>query len=289
MTLSDRGSPCPLSKKRTPPVLSPAPCEDMLPVLFPPEPSFDAVPLELRALRQWVCWRVEPRCGGKCAKVPVQPDGKAASVANARTWTDFETARTALATSSFDGLGFVFNANGLVGIDLDDVVRADGSFESWAQEIVGILDSYTEWSPSGRGLHVIAGGRAPKGGNRRGPIEVYDGGRFFTMTGWHVVGTPRRIEERSREIAAIHERYIVRPEQKRALSRVVRGPLADDETLLRRALNAKNGARFARLWHSDTSAYGGDHSRADAGLIAILAFWAHDDAARTTVSSAAAG
>jgi putative DNA primase/helicase len=48
------------------------------------------------------------------------------------------------------------------------------------------LDSYTELSPSGKGVHVIAKGQIPHGG-RRGAVEMYCQDRFFTVTG-HVLG-----------------------------------------------------------------------------------------------------
>lgn len=48
--------------------------------------------------------------------------------------------------------------------------------------------------------------------------------------------------------------------------------LADD-ALLAKAIAAKNGADFLRLWQGDTSAHGGDHSRAVAALVERLVFW----------------
>lgn len=72
-----------------------------------------------------------------------------------------------------------------------------GEVASWAAEVLDELDSYTEFSPSGRGLHVLARAELPPGGRRKGRVEMYDRGRFFTVTGRHLPGTPRGIEERT--------------------------------------------------------------------------------------------
>jgi putative DNA primase/helicase len=50
----------------------------------------------------------------------------------------------------------------------------------------------------------------------------------------------------------------------------------DDETVLRLALNARNGEKFGRLFAGDTSGHAGDDSRADLALCGILAFWTQD-------------
>lgn len=71
------------------------------------------------------------------------------------------------------------------------------------------LDSYTEVSPSGTGLHVLLEGSVPSGGHRKNGVEMYDGGRFFTMTGRHVEGTPQTVEERRDAVRSVHEEYIV--------------------------------------------------------------------------------
>ena len=63
-----------------------------------------------------------------------------------------------------------------------------------ASEIVRELDSYTEFSPSGTGLHVLLRAKLPPGGNRRGRIEIYDRGRFFTVTGRRLHSASRAVE-----------------------------------------------------------------------------------------------
>ena len=104
--------------------------------------------------RQWVVRR---------GKVPYNPCDIGSSVAKSNdpeTWGTLQDALEALRLGDFDGLGFEFGifAPGTLrvsGIDLDHVIREDGSLEPFAAEIVELMDSYTEYSPSGTGLHIL--------------------------------------------------------------------------------------------------------------------------------------
>jgi putative DNA primase/helicase len=159
-------------------------------------------PAELRALPQWVTWNYETR-GDKRTKVPYCPrTHRRASSTSSSTWADYETAISASSTPGYSGVGFMF-APPYVGIDLDhcrDI--ATGAVEPWAAAIISELNSYTEVSPSGTGLHCIINGTIPPGGNRRGRCEMYSAGRYFTVTGDHVVGTPLTVE--ARDLSALH-------------------------------------------------------------------------------------
>jgi putative DNA primase/helicase len=59
----------------------------------------------------------------------------------------------------------------------------------WAETVIEGLDGYTELSPSGTGIHIIVRGELPGSGNRKGPLEMYDKKRFFTVTGHGLGGT----------------------------------------------------------------------------------------------------
>jgi hypothetical protein len=68
-----------------------------------------------------------------------------------------------------------------VGIDLDDCI-VDGKLTPLAAKVVTQLNAYTEYSPSGKGLHIICKGSLNRG-FKKDTIEVYNTGRFFTVTG----------------------------------------------------------------------------------------------------------
>ena len=144
------------------------------------------IPRELRDRRQWVNYRREVR-DGKPTKVPYDPrTGRRAESDNPATWATFDEVVGALELGGrYDGVGFVFSEDDpYVGVDLDHCRDPEtGAVEPWALGIVRRLDSYTEVSPSGTGLHIIVKGRLPPGRRRKGQIEMYSEGRFFTMSG----------------------------------------------------------------------------------------------------------
>jgi putative DNA primase/helicase len=111
-------------------------------------------------------------------------------------------------------------------------------------------------------------------GRRTEGIEIYAAGRYFTMTGNHLSGTPDCIEDRQGELdSIIRERFPVTALEREAVSRPPRTDSKPDAEIIGRALRAKSGARFQKLWAGDTSDYDGDHSRADAALCRMLSFW----------------
>jgi len=164
-------------------------------------------PEKLRALLQWVMWRYEDHGKPKPDKVLYNPrTGQRAKSNDPQTWGSSIEVVTVFHRGGFDGVGFVFSAaDPYTGIDLDSCRDPEtGLLEPWAGEIVERLDSYTEASPSGRGVHILIKGTLPAGGRKKGKVAMYDTGRFFTVTGEHLGGTPTKIEERTAELAALH-------------------------------------------------------------------------------------
>lgn len=157
----------------------------------------------------WVAWAYEAREGADGAerksKVPKSPKGGNAKTSDPSTWGTYAEAAAAAEREGYDGVGAVLT-DGLVGIDLDHAVDADGSVKPWAREIVDGIGSYTEVSPSGDGLHVLAYGDAaelgPVGRADHGQgLEVYNHGRYFTVTGDQVGDAP--LAERTAEVARL--------------------------------------------------------------------------------------
>ena len=161
--------------------------------------------LDLRDLRQWLCWRSEDR-DGKPTKVPYSPaTGKKADRTVPETWTGYQEAVKACNEKGYGGIGFVFTSeDDLCGVDLDKCLDPEtGEIEPWAWAIIEELNSYTEISPSGTGVHILVRAALPKGRNRNGRFEAYDRSRYFTVTGKHLVGTPQTIEGRQEELHSV--------------------------------------------------------------------------------------
>jgi len=171
-------------------------------------PKIEKIPDELKSIRQWVCFDSN--------KHPINPrTGAKAKVDTSTTWATYEDAASEAVhlrnCSDIKGIGFVFTADDpYCGIDLDAAVeKAKGTLKPWAQEIVDKFDSYTEYSPSGMGVHIIIRGKKKwdgckiqvkepptANGSKEPAIEVYEKGRYFTVTGDHLDGTKETIEDR---------------------------------------------------------------------------------------------
>lgn len=165
--------------------------------------NFDAIPQELRDSPQWVLWKAE-----RNTKVPYQVSGAYAESDNPQTWTTFEAAKATFEKGGFSGVGHMFSGtDGRVGIDLDDCIEGDELTEE-ARTIIETMASYAEVSPSGKGVKIWVRGELDRAVKTK-RIEIYPRGRFFTVTGWHIDGTPRTIRDVNGELKALAER--VRP------------------------------------------------------------------------------
>lgn len=240
-----------------------------------------AIPADLTSRRQWVVWRREER-DGKQTKVPYRADspGARASTTDAHSWAPFERAFSVVDRGKADGIGFVFAAEDpFCGVDLDACRDDAGELNPVAAGLVTELDSYTEVSPSGAGMHVIVRARLAGKRNRRGPVELYDRGRYFAMTGEYVAGFPHSPMPRQRALDALVARLFPAPPAPADPVAVARPILEDDRELLERAFAAKNGADVQRLFGGDISGHG-SHSEADLALVAHLAYWTGGDPVR---------
>jgi primase-polymerase (primpol)-like protein len=238
------------------------------------------VPDGLCAATRWLLWRYEWRpAEGKWTKVPISAEtGRPAdgtppdtgltlydALAQAERLRDKEV--------TVSGVGIALG-DGLAGVDLDKCLEA-GALAPWAQAVVDRLGSWAEESVSATGVHILCAGALPPGRRRTGQIEMYDAGRFFTVTGRQLAGTPVTVQERTAELGAWHAEVF--PPAPAAPERPA-SPLGDDdESVLRRCRdNRKTGAHFDRLWNGDLSDHGGDESAADLALCNYLRFYSGD-------------
>src|SRR5450755_2952386 len=121
----------------------------------PPEPRWNALPLAIVKLNQWVGWEWRWSDKRKCwAKVPVTGDGGPASSTDAHTWGRFQTIREAYQALTLDGVGFVLQRESLidglpmVGVDLDDCLDERGRILSPViSAYVRRFNTYAEISP----------------------------------------------------------------------------------------------------------------------------------------------
>jgi primase-polymerase (primpol)-like protein len=246
-------------------------------------------PAALQQRKQWVLWRLVPREGnGKDTKVPYQPSGKSADSTNPSTWSDFPTVQAAfIRDTSFSGIGFVFaDDDPFIGIDLDKCRDpATGDVEPWAAAVLPRFSTYAELSPSGSGFHIIGQGKLPKKGRRKDLIEMYESGRYFTVTGERWQKKPSEAANIQVSLDAFHAEVFGQPKaspskkSKRAANDPSMAPalpakappLADAEVLAA-MLASRDAAGCKQLQEGNWSALGyPSQSEADLAWAGMLA------------------
>ena len=199
----------------------------------------------------------------KPTKVPYMPNGRKAAADDTATWSTY--AECDAVVSQFSGVGCALG-DGVFGVDIDGCCDATtGKFTPESREIVIALDSYTEYSYSGDGCHVLGFGDLDEKyrKNKRKvivktvagckQIEIKSAGFYFVYTGRHLVKTPWDLMQRQTQLDALCADVA-------AVTKTGLSVSAPDEA-----------ARFAKLWAGDMSDYADNHSTADMALVNILA------------------
>lgn len=244
---------------------------------------YDKIPYELKELDHWCCFKIEKVDNGRFTKRPYNPNTNEMAKSNDETtWVSFEDA--ASQSLNYDGIGFFFKAP-YVGIDLDKV---ENKIEEYLEqpdtdniigEFINVLETYAEISPSGTGIHLITKGELPPRGRRRGNVEIYDTGRFFTMTGKHIGGYNGISEDEYGQLNFLHNKYIAGHEKETKKLNTTTG-FGNDlsvENIIDIAKKSKNGLRFTTLYEGDWSQFYDSQSEADMALANDLAFWTARD------------
>ncbi len=159
------------------------------------------LPAAMRELRQWLCWRFEQFKGDKKPrKVPYWASGRKrrgqqGGEEDRAQLVSFEEAVALVEARRFEGLGFAFlPGDGLIGIDIDGAIDlATGEVSQRCEAIIAACSSYTELSPSGRGVHIIVQGNTKTFKNNDVGVEVFCERQFFTCTGRRWPNTPAEV------------------------------------------------------------------------------------------------
>ena len=234
---------------------------------------------ELTPYPQFVIWKytVENK---KLKKRPFNPKTNLPAKTNdPATWTDVTVALKALATGRYNGIGFVFaESDPFTGTDLDACVGKDGSIAPWAQEIITTLNTYTEYSPSKLGIHLLTQATLTGAGRKTGAIEMYSHDRFFTLTTDHVQGTPTTIAERQAEVNALYHQ--VAPLGVERGYQNTRVGVGSGSALTELPPEAANDPLLQQLLRGDTAGFPSP-SIADFVLVLKLLHWTGDNVALT--------
>ena len=157
-------------------------------------------PASLKSRQQWLVWKFEPGATpeAKPRKMPYYASGRRrsgtqGSAADRALLVTFDAAIAAAQRLKMEGIGFAFLPDdGLIGIDIDGAIDVErGEISERAAAIIAACDSYTEYSPSRKGVHIIVQGsiEASFKSNDIG-VEVFCGSQYFTFTGQRWPGAP---------------------------------------------------------------------------------------------------
>ena len=248
--------------------------------------NIDGIAAALKALPNWLMWKRVPREKGKIGKLPYYfKDGKpiGGGQDNIDVCMTFDTALSYAQKFGFDGVGFVFDGKGIVGIDIDDCI-IDGKLNDEATKIISqFKGTYIEYSQSGKGIHIIYFDNDIANGyklqkHRKGDYEIYEIDRYFAITGNRVEGTGDSIKTYDGATKKFVNDYIdVQPAQKQETKKktsILPSVLSDDEFL-----NVmKNDSVFQRLFYQGNISTYNSHSEADIALMLKLAWLTNGDA-----------
>ncbi|QLH82177.1 hypothetical protein [Halosimplex pelagicum] len=281
--------------------------------------NIDRIRDEMKNREQWLCWEAAMR-DGKETKLPKDPKtGGFAQTDDPATWGSFLNANGKVKAGQMDGIGFVFTEDDTyVGVDLDNCRDPETEeWEQWALDVMQDIGGWIEISPSGTGAHVILKGEIPGDRNRKGDIEMYEDGRFFTVTGQLVDVDGERldeddetpeIKEAQQALDAVYDRFLAEDDESANETDIdvdpdkwghldledhdgdSRPPQSGDPNLndlpaevreiVETAKSANNGYRFTQLWRGNWKEYYPSHSEGDMGFCDMLAFWFSGDPER---------
>ena len=233
------------------------------------------LPEELGSLRRFLLYRLKPRPGGRAGKVPHRFVGGRllpTSPLSERAWLSLNDALDLLQEGHGDGIGLALRPDAqLVAVDLDGVVTGQGLTPA-AVALVNELQSFTEVSVSGRGLHVLVRGALPGCRRRTAELELIDNG-FLALTGQRWPDTPRGISRRQAQLDWLYRSAFpaAAPIESAAPLRTL-----SDEALVQRLLQARNGHRVQALLLEGRIDRFPTPSEADFGLARLIG-WATDD------------
>lgn len=249
------------------------------------------IPQELKEIAHWVPFKLE-WTGSKYTKVPKDfMNGHTMGVTKkySNRFLSFEQALHYYLNSQyqFDGIGFVFtDQNNIMGIDIDDCY-SDGTLHDHAREILFSSNSYAEFSPSHKGIHIILKGKMGNGWRNKVPdkntgitYEMYDDERYFTFTGTPIIqGRDKILEWEKEKLETIYNKFwasnVKDPAPKTLPTNITYLPPSHEENCKYLKRGMEKDSNLIEMLNGDHRS--GDESDDDFALLCKLAFWSNKD------------
>ncbi len=171
------------------------------PVVAPP--AWDSIPTELAQRQQWLVWKYEWDAKRTAwLKMPYYPAGgrRAGDQGTDRDRMRLgvlDVVRRVYDHGGWSGVGFAFlPGDGLIGIDIDKQYDpVTGQMSDRCRGIVEAFNTFTEVSPSGKGLHLYVLGHTTTAKSNDIGVEMFCDKQYFTVTGNHLANTPRTVNQ----------------------------------------------------------------------------------------------
>src|SRR5208283_1549179 len=251
------------------------------------------IPEELKELNQWVVWKpIKEKGKSKPGKIPIslqinettgEKEIGPASCNNPKTWMTFEDARSLLNSSKkYKGLQIALapkppddNTDRLIGIDFDQAVLLDGSIKPELLEEIHSFSTYFELSPTD-GLRGFCYGHFPVNeGVHAGNIEIYQYGKFLTVTGHKLTDAHATVEPAQEALTALRAKHFSSFSEIDETNLPLTSISLTDDEILTRLLNFNLSEQFKNLYYKEASEVA-DHSVLDKNLCELFAFWTQD-------------
>lgn len=238
---------------------------------------FNNIPLELKNNALFCVWKLDGR-----GKIPFNPvTNTYAKSNNPNTFHDYNTIMQYIGKyymidadgNNAGGLGLgIFK--GYSAIDIDKCIDKHGNVSEMAQDIIEFINSYTEISPSGRGIRIIfkTENKINKDthyiNNRNNGLEIYisdNTNKFVTLTG----NVYLKNDINTVDISYILEKYMKKPTTSMMPEIIAQPVSVDIDEKIGKAL--ESNPAFKAQWEKFASGSGGTESEDDLALCNYLA------------------
>ena len=209
----------------------------------------DNIPIELRALKKWIC---------RDGEMPKSPQtGRILKGPMAEWGCSFEDAVKALNKFGFDGLTLVMDENNpFCVVDIDSCV-VNGEVNGIAKQIIDQIDSYTELSKSKTGIHILVENTDDnKIVFKKNDIEVYTHNHTMSITG--------DVFQKRKKLNKVNMQEVLKTTIK---------PITEDIDIVRKI----SDERIKKLWAGDWKNDYDTQSEADMAFVSLLAKHVNND------------
>lgn len=233
--------------------------------------NFENIPQEIKDTGLFCLWTYKEK-----TKIPIDPHTMKFGDSSDRT--KFDTyEKVVKKAKGIYGLGIGVFDN-ICAIDIDHVVNEEGKLSEKAKDVIKQADSYTEFSPSGKGIRILF--KCDEGFSydktkyyiKHDDLEIYVCGmtkRFLTVTGNYICG---KFKNSQNNLQNILDKYMKRKSQKIDIPQ--NDYICDDEFL---EIGLEKDKKLYDLWNAQPSGYGGNESETDQALCNKLAYWCNKD------------